>query len=317
MSASQTAAASTESDENGLRKRNAATVATLLEAMPYVQRFSGATVVVKYGGAAMTTPGLQEEVARDIVLLRLIGMRPIVVHGGGPQVSQMMRRLGLEPRFVRGHRVTDEQTIEVARMVLTGKVNKDIVGLIHRHGGTAVGLSGEDGRMLLAEPLRHRDERGREVDIGFVGRIRRVDAAVLELIAASAVPVVASIGSDERGTAYNINADTVAAAVAAELQAEKLLLLSDVPGILRRPPADGRSSAEGTMSDVIAECRLADLEELEASGAVSGGMLPKLAAVRSALEGGVGSAHVVDGRVEHALLLEVLTDAGCGTKVVR
>jgi acetylglutamate kinase len=283
------------------------TVTTLLEAMPYIQRFAGATIVIKYGGAAMTSQRLQEEFARDVVLLQLVGMRPIVVHGGGPQVSQMMKRLGMDPKFVRGHRVTDEETMEVARMVLVGKVNKDMVGLIHRHGGTAVGLSGEDGQLLITEPLAHHDDDGRPVDIGLVGQIREVNVEVLQLLAAGAIPIVASIGADEAGQAYNINADTAAGALAAALGAEKLLLLTDVSGVLA-PAGDGEQ--------VVDECSLAELDELEASGAVGGGMVPKLDAVRTALRAGVKSAHVVDGRVDHALLLEVLTDTGCGTKVV-
>lgn len=287
--------------------RQTKTVSTLLEAMPYIQRFSGTTIVIKYGGAAMTSRRLQEEFARDVVLLQLVGMRPIVVHGGGPQVSQMMKRLGMDPKFVRGHRVTDAETMEVAKMVLVGKVNKDLVGLIHRHGGTAVGLSGEDGRLLVAEPLAHHDENGRPVDIGLVGRIRRVNTGVLELLSAGVIPVVASIGADETGQAYNVNADTAAGALAAALRAEKLLLLTDVPGVLA-PDGDGER--------VIGECDLAALDALEAAGVIGGGMVPKLAAARAALLAGVRSAHVVDGRVDHALLLEVLTDAGCGTKVV-
>jgi acetylglutamate kinase len=320
--------------------RQTKTVSTLLEAMPYIQRFSGTTIVIKYGGAAMTSRRLQEEFARDVVLLQLVGMRPIVVHGGGPQVSQMMERLGMDPQFVRGHRVTDEQTMEVAKMVLVGKVNKDLVGLIHRHGGTAVGLSGEDGQLLVAERLAHHDEDGRPVDLGLVGRIRRVNTGVIRLLSSGVIPVVASIGANEEGQAYNVNADTVAGALAAALDAEKLVLLTDVPGVLvpsrGGDGAGGADCAGGFAGDdaagdddpgpdndagragwrVIDECTLAELDALEAAGGVRGGMVPKLAAARAALQAGVRSAHVVDGRVDHALLLEVLTDAGCGTKVV-
>lgn len=283
------------------------TVGTLLESMPWIQRFWGKTMVIKYGGAAMTSRRLQEEFARDVVLLRLVGMRPIVVHGGGPQVTQMMQRLGMDATFIRGHRVTDADTMEVAKMVLVGKVNKDLVGLVHRHGGTAVGLSGEDGQLLVTEPLAHHDEEGRPIDIGLVGHIREVNTGVLELLSEGAIPIVASIGADEAGQAYNVNADTAAGALAAALDAEKLLLLTDVPGVLA-------SSDRGER--VIDECSLSELDALEAAGAVSGGMVPKVAAVRAALEAGVRSAHIVDGRVDHALLLEVLTDAGCGTKVI-
>jgi len=290
-----------------MRKQRKA-VETLLEAMPYIQSFSGATLVIKYGGAAMTSRRLQEEFARDVVLLQLVGMRPVVVHGGGPQVTRMMERLGMDARFVRGHRVTDAETMEVAKMVLVGKVNKELVGLIHRHGGTAVGLSGEDGRLLVTEPLQHRDEQGEPVDIGLVGEITRVDARVLELLTPGAIPIVASIGTDEHGQAYNVNADTAAGALAAALGAEKLVLLTDVPGIL--------SGAGDGEQQVISECILDEIDGMETAGAISGGMVPKVAAVRRALRGGVRSAHIVDGRVDHALLLEVLTDAGCGTKVV-
>jgi acetylglutamate kinase len=284
------------------------TVDTLLEAMPYIQAFSGATIVIKYGGAAMTSRRLQEEFARDVVLLQLVGMRPIVVHGGGPQVTQMMKRLGMDAKFIRGHRVTDEQTMEVAKMVLIGKVNKDLVGLIHRHGGTSVGISGEDGRLLVTEPLEHCDEEGRPVDIGLVGEITRVDATVLALLTPGAIPVVASIGADEVGQAYNVNADTAAGALAAALGAEKLVLLTDVPGIL-----DGEGEGE---EHVVSECTLDQIDRMESAGTISGGMVPKVAAARRALQAGVRSAHIVDGRVDHALLLEVLTDTGCGTKVV-
>jgi len=283
------------------------TVSTLLEAMPYIQSFWGSTIVVKYGGAAMTSRRLQAEFARDIVLLKLVGMRPIVVHGGGPQVTDMLHRLGMDAKFVRGHRVTDEETMEVAKMVLIGKVNKDLVGLVHRHGGTAVGLSGEDGQLLVTDRLAHRDENGEPIDIGLVGSIREVNTAVLDLLAEGAIPIVASIGSDENGQAYNVNADTAAGALAAALDAEKLVLLTDVAGVL---------APEGEGERLVSECTLPELDALEASGVVTGGMVPKVAAVRTALQGGVHSAHIVDGTVDHALLLEVLTDSGCGTKVV-
>ncbi len=276
------------------------------EWMPYIQRFWGVTIVVKYGGASMTSRRLQEEFARDVVLMQLVGMRPVIVHGGGPQVTEMMHRLGMDAKFVRGHRVTDAETMEVAKMVLVGKVNKDLVGLVHRHGGTAVGLSGEDGRLLLAEPLAHHDEEGRPIDIGLVGSIRRVNTAVLEVLSATAIPIIASIGADETGQAYNINADTVAGALAAALEARMLLLVTDVAGILA-PGEDGQRC--------LSECRVTDLDALEEAGAISGGMLPKVAAIRLALDAGVGSAHVVDGRRDHALLREILTDVGCGTKV--
>jgi acetylglutamate kinase len=288
--------------------RQQKTVQTLLEAMPYIRRFWGATVVVKYGGAAMTSPRLQEEFAEDMVLLRLVGMKPVVVHGGGPDITRYMKRLGLEVQFVDGHRVTDGPTMEIARMVLVGKVNKDIVGLINRHGGKAVGLSGEDGRLLRARPKQHHDADGNEVDLGYVGEIVEVDGDVLRLLAEEAIPVVAGVGSGDDGGCFNINADTVAGELAAALGAEKLVFLTDVEGVYGHQDGD---------EQVISECDLRDLGALQAAGRISGGMLPKAAAVRRALEAGVTSAHIIDGRVEHAVLLEILTDAGCGTKVTR
>jgi acetylglutamate kinase len=283
-------------------------VKTLLEAMPYLRRFWGATIVFKYGGAAMTSRRLQEQFAEDIVLLRLVGMNPVVVHGGGPEISRHMGRLGMETRFVDGHRVTDEATMEVAKMVLVGKVNKEIVGLISRHGGTAVGISGEDGRLLRVKPKQHVDAAGNDVDLGFVGEVEQVDVSVLDLLAEANIPVVASVGADEHGEAYNVNADTVAGELAAALGAEKIVFLTDVDGIYED---------QGAEPAPVSECDLAYLGALVASGRISGGMAPKVAAVRRALESGVTSAHIIDGRVEHAVLLEILTDAGCGTKVVR
>ena len=286
--------------------RNQKTVQTLLEAMPYIRRFWGTTVVIKYGGAAMTSPRLREQFAEDIVLLRLVGMKPVVVHGGGPEISRHMKLLGMEPRFVDGLRVTDEATMEIAKMVLVGKVNKEIVGLIARHGGSAVGISGEDGRLLTCEPKKHQDKAGNDVDLGFVGEIVNVDVGVLELLAEANIPVVATVGADDRGHGYNINADTVAGELAAALNAEKILFLTDVDGIYED---------QGGEMTSISECDLAYLGALQAAGRITGGMIPKVGAVRRALESGVHSAHVIDGRVEHAVLLEILTDAGCGTKV--
>jgi len=286
--------------------RQQKTVQTLLEAMPYIRRFWGTTVVLKYGGSAMTSPRLQAEFAEDMVLLRLVGMKPVVVHGGGPDITRYMKRLGLEVNFVDGHRVTDAATMEIARMVLVGKVNKDIVGLINRHGGTAVGLSGEDGRLLQARPKQHLDAAGNEVDLGYVGEVVEVDTGVLRLLAEGAIPVVASVGSGEDGQAYNINADTVAGELAAALDAEKLVFLTDVEGLYEN---------QDTEETLVSECDLRRLGTLQAAGRITGGMLPKVAAVRRALEAGVASAHIIDGRVEHAVLLEILTDAGCGTKV--
>ena len=286
--------------------RHHRTVQTLIEALPYIRRFQGATMVVKYGGAAMTSPQLAEQFAKDVILLKLVGMRPIIVHGGGPEISRQMGRLGMEPVFVDGQRVTDADTLEIAGMVLVGKVNKDIVGLINTHGGTAVGLSGQDGRLIRAQVKEHRDLEGNLVDLGFVGSVESIDTAVLELLADEMIPVVASVGAAADGQVFNINADSVAGDLAAAVGAEKIVFLTDVGGILED---DGFEQA------VVSECDLAYLGALQAAGKISGGMLPKVAAVRRALESGVASAHIVDGRVEHAVLLEVLTDAGCGTKV--
>ncbi len=283
------------------------TVQTLVEALPYIRRFRGTTMVLKYGGAAMTSPQLAEQFAKDVVLLKLVGLRPIIVHGGGPEITRQMSRLGMEAVFVDGQRVTDAATLEVASMVLVGKVNRDIVGLINSHGGTAVGLSGQDGRLIHAEVKEHVDLEGNAVDLGFVGSVAGIDTSVLDLLADDMIPVVASVGADDGGQVYNINADTVAGDLAAAVKAEKLVFLTDVGGIL---------AEDGFDQSVVSECDLAQLGALQGAGKISGGMLPKVAAVRRALEGGVTSAHIVDGRVAHAVLLEVLTDAGCGTKVV-
>jgi acetylglutamate kinase len=286
--------------------RHHRTVQTLVEALPYIRRFQGATMVIKYGGAAMTSAQLAEQFAKDVILLKLVGMRPIIVHGGGPEISRQMGRLGMEPVFVDGQRVTDADTLEIAGMVLVGKVNKDIVGLINTHGGTAVGLSGQDGRLIRAHIKEHRDLEGNVVDLGFVGSVESIDTTVLDLLADEMIPVVASVGAAADGQVFNINADSVAGDLAAAVGAEKLVFLTDVGGILED---------DGFEQTVVSECDLAYVGALQGAGKISGGMLPKVAAVRRALEGGVTSAHIVDGRVEHAVLLEVLTDAGCGTKV--
>jgi acetylglutamate kinase len=275
-------------------------VATLLEALPYIREFHGRTVVIKYGGAAMTDPALKEEFARDVVLLKYVGMNPVVVHGGGPEITTYMERLNLPVQFVDGLRVSDAQTVEVAKMVLVGKVNKDIVLLINRHGQPAVGLCGDDG--LLFRASRQQAPSGQ--DIGFVGRIERVDVDVLLHVARDYIPVVASVGADREGNSYNINADEAAGAVAKALGAYKLMFLTDVPGWLR-DPADPASVVSEADTDVVAG----------ALATVAGGMRPKLQACVEAIEGGVSHAHIVDGRVPHSLLLELFTDAGQGTKI--
>ena len=275
-------------------------VATLLEALPYIREFHGKTVVIKYGGAAMTDPELKEEFARDVVLLKYVGMNPVIVHGGGPEITSYMERLNLPVEFVEGLRVSDEATVEVAKMVLVGKVNKDIVLRINRHGQPAVGLSGDDG--LLFRAARQQSPSGQ--DIGFVGRIERVDVDVLNHVAQDYIPVVASVGADREGHSYNINADEAAGAVAAALGAYKIIFLTDVSGWLRDPSDPGSVVSETTATEVEA-----------ALGGVTGGMRPKLAACLQAIHGGVSYAHIVDGRVPHSLLLELFTDAGQGTRI--
>jgi acetylglutamate kinase len=275
-------------------------IATLLEALPYIREFHGKTVVIKYGGAAMSVPALKEEFARDVVLLKYVGMNPVVVHGGGPEITSYMERLNLPVEFVEGLRVSDEQTVEIAKMVLVGKVNKDIVLLINRHGMPAVGLSGDDGMLFRA--ARQSSPSGQ--DIGFVGRIERVDVHLLNRVAQDYIPVVASVGADREGHSYNINADEAAGAVARALGAYKIMFLTDVPGWLRDP---------GDPDSVISEASADQVEG--ALGSVEGGMRPKLQACIEAIHGGVWNAHIVDGRVPHSLLLELFTDAGMGTKI--
>jgi acetylglutamate kinase len=275
-------------------------VATLLEALPYIREFHGKTVVIKYGGAAMTDPSLKEDFARDVVLLKYVGMNPIVIHGGGPEISSYMRRLNLPIEFVEGLRVSDAATVEVAKMVLVGKVNKDIVLLLNRHGQPAVGLCGDDG--LLFRASRQASPSGQ--DIGFVGRIERVDVDVLTHVAQDYIPVVASVGADREGNSYNINADEAAGAVARAMGAYKVMFLTDVPGWLSDPP-----DPASLVSEV-------DVDEVQAAlPAIGGGMRPKLAACVDAIHGGVSSAAIVDGRVPHSLLMELFTDAGQGTKI--
>jgi acetylglutamate kinase len=275
-------------------------VETLLEALPYIREFHGRTVVIKYGGAAMEDPALREDFARDVVLLKYCGVNPVVVHGGGPMITEYMERLDMPVNFVGGLRVSDAQTVEIAKMVLIGKVNKDIVLRMNRHGQPAVGLSGDDGELFR---VARTSAPGGE-DIGFVGTIDRVDADVIRHVAEDYIPVIASVGADRDGQPYNVNADEAAAAVARALGAYKVIFLTDVEGWLS-DPADHAS--------VISECRADEVEaRLERT---TGGMRPKLQACVDAIHGGVTSAHIVDGRVPHSLLLELFTIAGIGTKV--
>jgi acetylglutamate kinase len=276
-------------------------VVTLLEALPYIREFHGRTVVIKYGGAAMTDPVLKQEFARDIALLKYVGVNPVIVHGGGPEITAYMERLKLPVEFVDGLRVSDAETVELAKMVLVGKVNKDIVLLINRHGQPAVGLSGDDGLLFRCSRLAAPSGQ----DIGFVGRIDHVNTGVLIHVGTDYIPVVASVGADEQGNSYNVNADDAAAAVARALRAYKVMFLTDVAGWLR----------DVTDPDsLVAETRASELRA--ALPAVSGGMRPKLAACLEAVEGGVSSAVIVDGRVPHSLLLELFTNDGQGTMIL-
>jgi acetylglutamate kinase len=284
-----------------LRVGDAGAKATILaEALPYIREFSGKTVVIKYGGHAMEDPQLAELFAQDVVLMRLVGMNPVVVHGGGPQISDLMRRLGKEPEFVDGLRVTDAETVDIVRMALVGKVNREIVASVNRHGSYAVGLSGEDAGLITVD--------ARSEKLGFVGDIRRIDPSILErLVREELIPVVATVGVDDAGQAYNVNADTVAGAIAEALRAEKLVYLTNVAG-LYTDFAD-----ESSLVSRIEVDRLADLAE---RGRLSEGMIPKVRSCVDAVKACVTRAHILDGRIPHALLLEFFTREGIGTMVV-
>jgi acetylglutamate kinase len=282
------------------RAASGPSVATLLEALPYIRDFHRKTVVIKYGGAAMVDAELREEFARDVVLLKYVGLNPIVVHGGGPEITSYMERLGMPVEFVGGLRVSDAQTVEVAKMVLVGKVNKEIVTRINRHGQPAVGLCGDDG--MLFRVARRDGPDGQ--DIGFVGDIERVNVDVIEHVARDYIPVIASVGSDREGNSYNVNADQAAGAVSRALQAYKVIFLTDVVGWLRDPSQPASLISGANANDVR-----------EVLDTVAGGMRPKLQACVEAIDGGVDAAHIVDGRVPHSLLLELFTDAGVGTKI--
>jgi acetylglutamate kinase len=273
-------------------------VETLMEALPYIREFHGRTVVIKYGGAAMREEALREAFATDVVLLKYVGLNPIVVHGGGPEITEYMDRLGMEVRFHEGLRVSDAETVEVAQMVLLGKLNSDIVQRLNRHGQPAVGLSGSDGSMFEVAPVANTEQ------VGFVGSVERVDVDVLNHIAADYIPVVASSASDRAGQSYNVNADEAAGKVAAALGAHKAIFLTDVEGWLA-DPADGGS--------LISRATVAEVEERLPE--IDGGMRPKLGACVDAIRGGAQSAHIIDGRKPHSLLLELFTDAGIGTMV--
>jgi acetylglutamate kinase len=282
----------------------------LLEALPYIRRFYNKTIVIKYGGHAMLDEGLKESFARDVLMMKYVGINPVVVHGGGPQIGSYLKKLGKESRFIQGMRVTDEETMNIVEMVLVGMVNKEIVGLINRHGGQAVGLSGKDGNLIKAEKYYLSDEKAKDtppeiIDIGLVGKVKQINAAlILSLTREGFIPVIAPTGVGEHGETFNINADIVAGEVAAALQAEKMILLTDVAGVL-----DQDKQLINAMSDRDA------LRMIEA-GVVEGGMFPKVKCCLKALRGGVRKAHIVDGRLKHAILLEMFTDSGIGTEIV-
>jgi len=278
------------------------TAEVLIEALPYIQRYSGKTIVIKYGGNAMTDESLQSSFARDIVLLKHVGMNPVVVHGGGPQIGEMLAQLGKESRFVQGMRVTDKETMEVVQMVLGGRVNKEIVSLINQHGGKAVGLTGKDGGLIRARPLVLKTKSLEPIDLGHVGEVEAIDPSVVETLdAGDFIPVIAPIGVSKEGVPYNINADLVAGKMAVVLAAEKLILMTNTQGVL---------TGEG---ELLTGLSAKKVEELIANGTIHGGMLPKIQCALDAIQSGVKTAHIIDGRVQHAVLLELLTDRGVGT----
>ncbi|MDR4494698.1 MAG: acetylglutamate kinase [Nitrospirales bacterium] len=287
---------------------------TLIEALPYIRSFAGKSVVIKYGGNAMVKPELKEGFAEDVVLLKYVGLKPIIVHGGGPQINFMLDKLCIEARFLHGVRVTDEATMEIVEMVLGGKINKEIVSFLNQHGAKAVGLTGKDGQLLTTKPfnpksLVHKYSGSKEIlqpeDYGLVGEVSHVDTKLLDTLEdANFIPVIAPIGVDSKGKTYNINADLVAGSVAAAVQAEKLLVLSDVKGI-----RDAKNRHVSTLSRK-------DMERMVKKQVIREGMLPKVHACLTALQGGVQKAHIIDGRIPHAILLEIFTDKGIGTEIV-
>ncbi|MGE4569958.1 MAG: acetylglutamate kinase [Gammaproteobacteria bacterium] len=277
----------------------------LSESLPYIQKFRGKTIVIKYGGNAMVDEDLKSSFARDIVLMKSVGMNPIVVHGGGPQIGNTLKKIGKESEFIGGMRVTDSETMDVVEMVLGGLVNKEIVNLIHQHGGHSIGLTGKDGQLITAKKMRSKVEPTSEIiDLGHVGEVDKVDTSIIDLLLqGDFIPVIAPIGVGKDGFSYNINADLVAGAVAEALNAEKLILLTNTVGLL---------GAEG---ELLTGLNAAKVHELIDDGTIHGGMLPKIGCALSAVESGVGSTHIIDGRVPHAVLLEVFTDSGVGTLI--
>jgi acetylglutamate kinase len=294
-----------------MNSSNTLTAQVLTEALPYIQRFHGQTVVIKYGGNAMTDESLKNSFARDVVLMKLVGINPVIVHGGGPQIGSLLEKLGIESKFVNGMRVTDSATMDVVQMVLGGLVNQEIVSLLNTHGGRAVGVTGKDGNLIQAEKLPMpitgdaASSASEIIDIGHVGAITHIDVDVLNTLKDSQfIPVIAPIGVGEKGESYNINADIVAGAIAEYLGAEKLLLLTNTPGIL------------DANKETISTIAKAEVEHLIEEGVINEGMLPKVDCALKAVSAGVSSVQIVDGRVSHALLLEVFTDAGIGTQII-
>jgi len=292
------------SDSGALMKKYIDKVQTLTESFPYIQEFFGKTIVIKYGGHAMKDEALRKSFAKDMVLLKLVGINPVIVHGGGPQIGQLLKQVGKESEFINGMRVTDEETMELVEMVLVGKVNKEIVNNINLHNGRAVGLSGKDGNLILAEKIYH-DDNGKQVDIGQVGTIKKVNPDILETLDRDKfIPVIAPIGVDEKGITYNINADIAAGKIAEALCAEKFILLTDVQGVL--------------VDDKLAtSLKMREIYGLIKSEVISGGMIPKVNCCIDALNEGVHKTHIIDGRIEHAVLLEIFTDAGIGTEIIK
>ncbi|GGX97378.1 acetylglutamate kinase [Vogesella fluminis] len=278
--------------------------AILAEALPYIRSFNNKTIVVKYGGNAMTDDKLKEDFAKDIVLLKLVGLNPVVVHGGGPQINELLERVGKEGQFIQGMRVTDSETMDVVEMVLGGLVNKEIVSLLNKHGGKAVGITGKDGHFIRASKLFLKSESDENIDIGQVGDIEHIDPSLVALLdSQDFIPVIAPIGVGQDGEAYNINADVVAGKLAETLKAEKLVLMTNTPGVLDK------------QGKLLTGLTAAKVDELFADGTISGGMLPKISSALDAAKSGVNSVHIIDGRVPHALLLEILTDEGVGTMI--
>ncbi len=282
----------------------------LLEVLPYIRRFYGKTIVIKYGGHAMVDENLKQMFAINIVMMKYIGINPVIIHGGGPQISVLLKKLGKESKFIQGMRVTDEETMDIVEMVLVGKLNKQIVGLINNHGGRAVGLSGKDGNIIEAEKYFLSDDKAKNtppeiIDIGLVGKVRKINPGlILSLVQDGFIPVIAPTGAGDKGETYNINADVVAGEVASALGAEKLVLLTDVEGILDKKKR------------LIHSINAAEVSELIEDGTIEGGMYPKVKCCLKALRGGVGKTHIIDGRLDHAVLLEIFTDRGIGTEVV-